>query len=79
MPNGESNILLMQLKDTKVIIFQFDKLSLNLAPVTSYHLDMIGFTKLSIPIFCYNKQEDVVRCIKDHFFTISYPNKIEKR
>lgn len=44
----------MQLKDTKVIIFQLDKQSLNLAQTSSYQLDMIGFTKLSIPIFCYN-------------------------
>lgn len=54
IPNGESNMLLMQLKDTKVLIFQLDKETLNLTPVSSYHLDMIGFTKLSIPIFCYN-------------------------
>lgn len=52
--NEDSNELLMQLKDTKVIIFQLDKQSLKLTQTSSYQLDMIGFTKLSIPIFCYN-------------------------
>ena len=52
--NEDSSLLLMQLKDTKVIIFQLDKQSLKLTPTSSYQLDMIGFTKLSIHIFCYN-------------------------
>ena len=55
--------LYLQLKQTKVIIFAYDKVGKNMIRLNDYQLEMIGFTKLSLATYNYDSEGNVEKNI----------------